>query len=83
MDVSREFLLHADRWTATADVSGERKQVFHRDEVALLVARDLRRELQVDLAAARNDADEVAGLVAAQYEGLEDLLDGFFKVTVR
>ena len=75
MDVSRKFLLHADRRTTTSDVSGERKQVLHRDEVAFLVARHLGCHFQVDFMLARDDAHKVPRLFAMQHQCLEYLLN--------
>ena len=75
MDVGRKGLFHADRRTAPADVARHGQQLLHRNQIDLLVARDLRRGFQIDLVVARHDADEITRAVAFQHEGLEDAGD--------
>ena len=75
--VGGEVLLHADGRAAATDVAGEGQELLHGDHLALLVARYLGGELEVDGGIAGDDAHEVAGAVALQDEGLEHLGDVF------
>jgi len=60
MNIRGEKFLHSDRRTTSPDVAGQWKEVFHRDEVALLVARYLGRHFQVYFMFARDDAYKIA-----------------------
>ena len=64
VDVCGEVFLHADGRTPATDVAGERKEFFHGDEVALLVARYLSGLFQVHFVLAGDDTDEMPRLVA-------------------
>ena len=75
VNISGKRLLHADGGTAAADISRQGQQFLHRDKVALLVAGDFGGKFQVYFVLAGNDADEVAGLVAVEYQGFEYLVD--------
>ena len=75
MNIRREKFLHADGRTPSADIAGERKEVFHRDKVALLVARHLGGHLQIHFVLAGDDAYEIARLLAMKHQGLEHLVD--------
>ena len=60
MNIRREKFLHADGRTPSTDIAGKWKKVFHRDEVALLVARYLGGHLQVHFMFAGDDAYKIA-----------------------
>ena len=77
MEICRKRLLHAHRRTSAADIAGKRKQFLHRNQVALLVARNLCRSLQVHFRVTRNHANEMAGPVPLKNKCLEDLLYRF------
>ncbi len=77
MDVGGKWLLHADGRATAPDVAGEGQEFLHGDEVALLVARGFGCQLEIHLVLSGNDTDEIAALVAMQYQGLEDASDVF------
>ena len=75
VDVGRKGLLHAHGRAAAPYVAGQRQQLFHRYQVAALVAGRLGGLLQVHLVTARNHAHEMSALVAFQHQGFENLMD--------
>ena len=64
VDVCREWLLHADGRTTSADVSRQWKELFHRNQIAFLVARNLGCQFQVHFMFSRDDANKIARFVA-------------------
>ena len=75
VDEGRQGLLHSDGGTSAADVAGQGEQLADVDHLAVLVAGDAGRHLQVHLEIAGNHADEESVAVAPQYKRLEDLFD--------
>ena len=75
MDEGGEGLLHADGRATTTDVTRERQQFLHRDEVAALVARDFGGLFQIDFLVAWDDTDEMSRFVPFQHQRLEHLVD--------
>ena len=64
VDVGGKWLLHADGRTTSPDVPRQWKEFFHRNQVALLVARNLGGQFQVHFMFSRDDTHEIARLVA-------------------
>ena len=75
VDEGGEGFLHADGGAAAADVAGGGQEFTDVEHLAVLVAGDLGGDLQVHFEIAGDHADEEAGAVAAQHEGLEHLFD--------
>ena len=73
MEKGRERLFHAHRRTATADISRQRQQFFHRNKFHLLISRDFCGLLQVNLGIARNDTYKKLARTSCQHDGLEHL----------
>ena len=72
VDECRERLFHS-YWRASAtDISGRGQQFLHRYQVTLLVSRDSRRRLQINLLITRNHTYKVARAITTQYECLKD-----------
>ena len=59
MEECREMFLHSDRGTASSDISGNRKQLFHRYKVAFLVPGHFCRGFEIDLGIAGDNAYEI------------------------
>ena len=75
VDEGGQGLLHSYGRAASSDVAGKGKQLANVDHLAILVAGDAGRHLQVHFEIAGNDADEESVAVAPQDECLEDLFD--------
>lgn len=67
---------HADRGASAADITGEGQQLADVDHLDFFVTGDLGCFLEVHFVRSGDDADKEAGLVASEYECLEDLFDG-------
>ena len=75
VDIGGKWLLHADGRTTSADVSRQWKELFHRNQVAFLVARNFSSQLQVHLMFSRDDTNKIARLVSMKHKCLEHLVD--------
>ncbi len=76
MEVCGKFLLHAYRRASSAYVACDSKQVFHRNHLDFLVARNLCEGLQVHFSVSGNDAYDVAAPVPVEHECLENTFYG-------
>lgn len=77
MDERGQALLHAHGRAAPADVARGGKQLLQGEQLALLVARDAGRHLEIHLVLAGDDAHEEPRAVAPQHDGLEHLFHVF------
>ena len=75
MDESRECFLHAYGRAAASDISRQRQQLLHRDEVTAFVSRGFCSLFKVEFVVARDDAYEITDFVAFQHQGLEHLVN--------
>lgn len=80
VEIGRESFFHADGRASASDVPRDGKQIFHRYQIGLFVARDAGCGFEVDFMVARDDADEISRTIAFQYQCLEYELDGFIEL---
>ena len=72
-----EGLFHSDGRTSSTYITSGGQQFFHGNEVNFLVATEFGGFFQVYLMVTGDDTHEMLGLLAEEYQRLENLIDVF------